>query len=182
MKRILKCALAVPLFLSGVIYALAQDAKPSIPDFSNDPCGNPLVVSTAYILVEGKVLNVIDGETILVELTDKRRKRIKLIGVDAPNRKSSLGTSAKEYLANLVLGKSVGISFVNFEDQRRKQMMAQVSVAGIKEPDVNREMLKAGLARYKTAGSSLDWYLTCHYKRTESEARAAKRGLWASAG
>jgi micrococcal nuclease len=180
MKRILKCALAVTFFLSGGLCALAQDSKPSITDFSNDPCGNPMVVSTAYILVKGKVLEVIDGETLLVELTDKKRKRIKLIGIDAPNLESPSGKSAKEYLANLVLGKTAEIAFINFEHEKRKQITAQVVVAGGQEPDVNREMLKAGLAHYKDAGSSLDWDLTCHYKRAEDEARAAKRGLWAS--
>src|SRR5947207_15840943 len=122
MKRILKCALTITFFLSGGLCALAQDSKPSITDFSNDPCGNPMVVSTAYILEKGKVLDVIDGETLLVELTDKKRKRIKLIGVSAPNSESASGKSAKEYLANLVLGKSVEISFISFEDAKRKQI------------------------------------------------------------
>lgn len=181
MNRILKCALTVTFFLAGGLSAVAQDSKPSIIHFSNDPCGNPMVVSTAYILEKGKVLDVIDGETLVVELSDKKRKRIKLIGVGAPNRESDSGKSAKEYLANLVLGKSVEISFISFEDTKRTQITAQVFVAEGEKPDVNREMLKAGLARYKDAGASSDWYLTCHYKRAEDDARAAKRGLWASA-
>jgi endonuclease YncB( thermonuclease family) len=182
MKRSSKGALRITFFLLGGLCALAQDSKLSITDFSNDPCGNPLTVSTAYILVKGKVLNVIDGETLLVELTDKKRKRIKLIGVVTPNVESASGKSAKEYLANLVLGKPVEISFIGIEDAKRKQITAQVSVEGGTEPDVNRKMLRAGLARYKEAGSSLDWYLTCQYKRAENDARAARRGLWAGAG
>lgn len=180
MKRILKCAFTITFLLSGSLIALAQESKPLI-DFSNDPCGNPLTVSTAYILIKGTVVDVIDGETLLVELTDRKRKRIKLIGIDAPDSKSALGKSSKEYLANLVSGKSVEISFISFEAKKRKQITAMVSVAGGEESDVNRELLKMGLARYKDAGASLDWYLRCHYKRVEDEARAAKRGLWAGA-
>jgi endonuclease YncB( thermonuclease family) len=163
--------------------ALAQDDKRSAPqiDFSKDPCGDPLLVSTGYTLLKGKAIEVIDGDEFVIALPDGQRKRIKLIGVEAPRLKERSGEASRHHLASLILNKEVKIGLTDFEHEKRKQITGLVSVASLSGlSGVNLEQLKAGMARYKRAGASLDWYQDCHYKRAEIEAHAAHRGLWKS--
>ena len=54
-------------------------------------------------IVTGKVIKVADGDTLTL-LTDSNKKiRIRLAGIDAPERKQPFGNSSKEILAKLVL-------------------------------------------------------------------------------
>ena len=56
-------------------------------------------------IVTGKVIKVADGDTLTL-LTDSNKKiRIRLAGIDAPERKQPFGNSAKEILAKLVFQK-----------------------------------------------------------------------------
>jgi endonuclease YncB( thermonuclease family) len=48
-----------------------------------DECGSPLVESMLWISVEGTVIQVIDGDTIIVQTKDNQRKRVNLVAVDA---------------------------------------------------------------------------------------------------
>lgn len=169
------------LLYSGIV--LAQGDKRSAPplDFSNDPCGNPMLVSTAYFSLDGKAIEVINGGAFVIALPDGRRKRVKLISVEAPTLKEKLGEASRRHLARLILNKEVNIGLSDFEHEKRKQITGLVSVADLDGlSGVNLEQLKAGMVRYKQAGGALDWYQDCHYKRAESLARAAHRGLWGS--
>lgn len=56
-----------------------------------------------------KVFRVIDGDT--VELSDKRK--VRLYGVDAPEKKQKYGMEAKEKLEHLALGKRVKIEIMS---------------------------------------------------------------------
>ncbi|MDR2856021.1 MAG: thermonuclease family protein [Methanomicrobiales archaeon] len=51
---------------------------------------------SSVFLFEGKVTHVGDGDTITVELSDKTRERIRLIGIDTPEMDASQN-SAREY-------------------------------------------------------------------------------------
>ena len=59
--------------------------------------------------LEGKVISVTDGDTIKI-LTSKRQQiKVRLYGIDAPEKKQPYGTAAKRYLADLITGKTVQI-------------------------------------------------------------------------
>jgi micrococcal nuclease len=116
---------------------------------------------------EGKVVSVTDGDTIKV-LKDGKQVKIRLASIDCPEKGQPYGQAAKKFTANLVAGKSVIIWPTDTD--RYGRTIAFVFVDGV---DVNKELLKAGLA----------W----HYKRysrdpelakLEFEARAKKVGLW----
>lgn len=59
--------------------------------------------------LEGRVVRVTDGDTITVLDARKVQHRIRLAGIDAPEKKQAFGTRAKENLSYLVFGKTVRV-------------------------------------------------------------------------
>ncbi len=118
--------------------------------------------------VVGKVVKVVDGDTIHV-YNSKDTYKIRLSGIDAPERGQAHGKRAKEYLGQLVQGRQV-IVIVESKD-RYGRFVAKVNC---NSQDVCAQMLKAGYAwHYKQyAGNK-------YYDDLQREARKAKRGLWA---
>lgn len=153
----------------------AQDPKPKVPlDFSNDPCGNPLVESQLWLVVEGSVYQVPDGQTVVVSLKDKRMLRVRIAGISV---KSSDATAAKaKELLSQFLGKPVEI-LVNTDWNDEKQKPSKVTaVVG----DFGYLLLSKGLARYHEPRQyTMSSYSTCQYRQAEAQARTAKLGIWA---
>lgn len=116
----------------------------------------------------GKVVAVTDGDTIGV-LHNGEAERIRLNGIDCPEKGQAFGEKAKQFTSSLVYGKDVTIQVLRKDRHGR-------TVGDVLLPDgtnVSRELVKAGLAW---------WYR--QYSKDESlgvleeEARQAKRGLW----
>ncbi|GGK57111.1 thermonuclease family protein [Rufibacter glacialis] len=116
-----------------------------------------------------KVIAIKDGDTIEL-LKDGKPLRIRLQGVDCPEKNQDFGTRARQFTSDLVFGKSVGLVVHDVDRYGR-------TVGEIILPDgrnLNQELVKNGFAWHYTAYSK-DQELA----RLEAEARAEKRGLWA---
>ena len=112
---------------------------------------------------------VADGDTITVLDSSNNQHKIRLQGIDAPEKGQAFGKASGRFLSGLVAGREVRVAWTKLD--RYGRILGTVFVDG---KDVNLEMLKAGLAwHYKKYDS------TPAYAQAESEARAAKRGLWA---
>jgi len=115
-----------------------------------------------------KCVGVQDGDTITV-LRGGREERLRLNGIDCPEKAQPFGTRAKQFTSSQVFGKSVRV--VSVDVDRYGRTVADVYTA--EGQSVNRELVAAGLAwHYKQY--SKDATLA----RLENEARAARRGLW----
>jgi micrococcal nuclease len=118
----------------------------------------------------GRVVRISDGDTIGV-MHQGREEKIRLHGIDAPERKQPFGIRAKLYSAGLAFEKDVTVKPRGTDRYGR-------TIADVILPDgrnLNREMLKAGFAWWFRRYAPYDEEL----KRLEAEAREAKRGLWA---
>ena len=117
--------------------------------------------------VVGKVVKIVDGDTIHV-LSSKSTYKIRLSGIDAPERGQAQGKRAKEHLTQLVAGKQI-IAIVESKD-RYGRYVAKINC---NSQDVCAQMLKAGYAwHYKQYDNNK------YYAELEQEARKARRGLW----
>lgn len=124
-------------------------------------------VNEPVAAVVGKVVKVVDGDTLHV-YTNKKTYKIRLSGIDAPERGQAYGKRAKEHLEFLVAGKQV-IAIVESKD-RYGRYVASVKV---QSKDVCAEMLTAGYAwHYKQYDNNK------YYDELQREAKKAKRGLW----
>lgn len=118
--------------------------------------------------LQGHCVAVTDGDTIKV-LVNKQEIKIRLFGIDAPEKKQAFGTQAKKYLSSRVFGKMVKLRVTGKD--RYKRSIAWVYVGN---HNINAEIIQAGYA----------WYYQKYAKKYpvlgtyEAQARAAKRGLW----
>ena len=107
--------------------------------------------------------------TIDVLTQDKSTIRLRLNGIDTPERGQPFGNNAKDYLSQTIGGKMVRLT--TYETDRYDRTIADVYLGD--NTFINRELVKRGLA----------W----HYKEysddprlaeNEREARLQKLGLW----
>ena len=131
-------------------------------------CGGQPPASSSSSDLVGRVVKVADGDTITVLDASKTQHKIRLQGIDAPEKGQAFGKVSRQYLAGMVAGREVRVAWQ--KKDRYQRILGTVFVDG---KEANLEMLKAGLAwHYKKYDS------TPAYAQAESEARAAKRGLW----
>ena len=121
----------------------------------------------------GQVIAVTDGDTIIV-LSGQQKRKIRLLGIDAPESKQESGQIARSHLAELILGKQVTVIWAKVD--RYKRLLGVVIVGSV---DANLEQLKSGCAWYYRAyESDIPEIERALYVAAESAAREEKSGLW----
>lgn len=116
----------------------------------------------------GKVIGVTDGDTIKV-LLNKETITIRLEGIDAPESKQSFGNKSKQALSDIVFGMEVTIRKTG--DDRYGRTLGVVIVGDV---DANAKMVEDGWAWHFEKYNDEE-----RLAKLETEAREAKRGLWA---
>ena len=66
----------------------------------------------------GKVVGVSDGDTLTVLTDGRKRIKVRLEGIDAPETGQAFGNNAKQALSELVFGKTVRIVVSTTDDYR----------------------------------------------------------------
>lgn len=126
----------------------------------------------------GKVVAIADGDTLTVLDENKTQHKIRLSGIDAPERAQPFGQRSKEYLSALVFGKMIAVETA--KQDRYKRTLGKIVLDG---RDVNLAMVVTGFAwhykKYEREQSAADRLL---YDDAEKDARLAGRGLWKDAG
>ena len=135
-------------------FVTACDGKPHISPSSSD--------------LVGRVVKVADGDTITILDASKTQHKIRLQGIDAPEKGQAFGKVSRQYLAGMVAGREVRVAW-----QKRDRYQRILGTVFVDGRDINLEMLKAGMAwHYKKYDTNPA------YAKAESEARTARRGLW----
>jgi endonuclease YncB( thermonuclease family) len=120
----------------------------------------------------GKVVKVQDGDTLTV-LVNKAQIRVRLVDIDAPERKQPFYKRSGQSLAQICAGKVAEV--VSNSKDRYNRPLGRVLCVGV---DANSEQVRRGMAwvfvRYAPKGSPL--------YALEREVRGAKRGLWREPG
>ena len=125
-------------------------------------------IADDYII--GKVIKVLDGDTYDLLLEGNRKIRVRMEGIDAPERGMPYYNKAMKYLDNLCKGQTIRVEKTG-DDTRYRRILGLSFLADGRE--LSREMLKAGYAwHYKQYNSDSE------FAALENEARRAKRGLW----
>jgi endonuclease YncB( thermonuclease family)/methylphosphotriester-DNA--protein-cysteine methyltransferase len=172
MKTFTKATSLFSLLVISALFCVAQQTPPR----SQKPSA-VTVSNSVRSVIEGKVTNVHDGDTVTVTDQDNKKTNIRLQGIDAPELKQAFGTAAQENLARMVLGKQVTIYWTKVDKYRR--IVGTIMLDG---RDVNIEQVKAGVAwhfkKYEDEQPAEDRRT---YAAAEEEARAARLGLWSDA-
>lgn len=120
----------------------------------------------------GKVIEVNDGDEITI-FNMNRPVRIRLVGIDAPEKDQAFGEVAKQHLTDLVFDKFVFVEYTGIGE--RTDLIGRVLLNGA---DINAQMIRDGAAWYAPQLSHLTDAETEIYSKSEEAARSEKRGLW----
>ena len=136
-----------------ILFACSSTVK------SNEPKGR----------IEGKVIAIIDGDTYDILIEGNKTLRIRMEGIDAPERGMPYYQVSKKYLGDLCFSKIIQLE-QNDEDSRGRKIAFAYLGDG---RELSHEMVRAGLAwHFKKYNSDQD------LADLEKEAREANRGLW----
>ncbi len=64
-----------------------------------------LTLSALADTLTGKVVKITDGDTLYVLDANYKEHKIRLAGIDAPERKQAYGLASRKHLASIVAGK-----------------------------------------------------------------------------
>jgi micrococcal nuclease len=117
----------------------------------------------------GQIISVLDGDTIEV-LHDNHPERIRLSGIDCPEKGQAFGKRAKQAASQLVFGKEVTLQTHGKDKYGRT--IADVLLAD--GTNVNQTLVKDGWCWWYRKYALGDAVL----ESLEKEAREAKKGLW----
>ena len=119
------------------------------------------LLSHAEILV-GKVVGVSDGDTITVLDATKTEHKVRLMGIDAPEKSQDFGNQSKRALSDYIYQKEVTVEYKKLDKYKRK-----VGKVIMDNQDVCLAMIELGMA----------W----HYKDYEKEQSKLDRDLYSQA-
>lgn len=120
-------------------------------------------------VLKGKVVKISDGDTFTLLVNGKEQVKVRIDGIDAPEKGQAYGNRAKEYLSNLIWGDSITVKVTKTD--RYGRSIGKVSTSTIQ--DVGLEMIKAGYAwQYRDYNNDIS------YTTAENHSRKKLKGLW----
>lgn len=133
--------------------------------------------------INGRVVAVSDGDTVTVLDADRNQHKIRLMGIDAPEKAQAYGQRSKQHLSSLVFGKEVLVEWDKRDRYQRIVGKIFVSPAAcqsyVKSVDAGLEQIRAGLAWwYRQYAKEQAYEDRLSYDAAEAEAHARKLGLW----
>lgn len=114
------------------------------------PLHTPAIADTLV----GKVVAVADGDTVTVLTDEHRQVKVRIAGIDAPEKSQAFGQAAKKAMSDCAFGKQAGVEWKKLDRYRRT--IGKLTVDGV---DCGLRQIELGLA----------W----HYKAYEREQAAA---------
>ena len=121
-----------------------------------------------------KVVRIIDGDTVLISI-DGEDTRVRLIGINTPERDEANGKDATTFIQNLLKGESVYLKY----GTERKDFYGRTLAYLYRAPDglfVNLEIVRQGYGKLETRFTFDHFDLFHNYNE---RAKFTEKGLWA---
>ena len=147
-----------------------------------------IALSSSAKTLQGKVVKVVDGDTITIVDDRSFRYRIRLAGIDTPEKDQPYGKESTKSLRWLVYDKGITVEYSKFDRYGRiigkvlidpQGDMFCFAVDCTRKVDVGLKQISTGMAwhykRYQNEQSKEDRKL---YSSAEREARKGQLGLW----
>lgn len=124
--------------------------------------------------LNGKVVAILDGDTITV-LRDREQTRVRIAGIDAPEKKQAFGQRSKQAMSDCAFGKEVAVEWKKLD--RYGRTIGKVIADGV---DCGLRQVELGMAwHYKVYAKEQSRGDREAYAAAEDQAKADRRGLWA---
>lgn len=164
------------LLLAAINQSLAplsiqtKEVFPATTEFEK-VCGSSSPDDSTWVSIQGKAVEVVGSNAIVVLTASGERKHVSLAGVKDPQT-----IAARALLLGLVLNREVTV-IVNRSNATSEQV---TGIVHAQTRDINRELLAAGAAPYqKPESHTMSDHLACVYRIVEQQAREHRRGMWA---
>ena len=127
----------------------------------------PLVL--AQSILTGKVVAVSDGDTFTLLIEGNRQIKVRLHGIDCPEKSQDFGSRAKQFTSDAIFSSVIKVKVKTTDRYGRTIGIAMQSNGVV----LNEALLSAGLAwHYKQYDNSQE------YAALEEQARLNQLGLW----
>lgn len=124
--------------------------------------------------ISGRVIAIADGDTVTIVDSSNNQFKIRLSGIDAPEKKQEFGNASKNKLSDLIYFKNVLIEF-----DKRDRYNRIIGKITYNNNDIGLLMIKNGMAwhykKYQNEQSKNDQQL---YSEAEINAKKSNIGLW----
>ncbi|HRO42280.1 MAG TPA: thermonuclease family protein [Flavipsychrobacter sp.] len=122
-----------------------------------------------FAQLSGRVVSIFDGDTFTLLTSDKKQIKIRLHGVDCPEKGQPFGQKAKGFVSKRIFSKMVAVS-----PKKKDRYGRTLGLVFIEGECLNEALLKNGFAwHYMRYDKNKLW------SELEAEARRKKIGLWA---
>jgi endonuclease YncB( thermonuclease family) len=131
------------------------------------------VTTVSASTLEGLVVGVTDGDTVTI-LVDRREVKVRVAGIDAPEKKQPFGQRSKQAMSECAYGKPSQVDWDKTD--RYGRTIGKVTVDGV---DCGLRQIELGLAwHYKAYAKEQTLKDREAYGRAEEGAKADRLGLW----
>jgi endonuclease YncB( thermonuclease family) len=121
--------------------------------------------------IQGLVVKIADGDTLTLLTGSNEKIKVRLAGIDTPERKQPFGSEAKQALSKLVFQKKALI-----EVETKDRYGRTVGIVFVDGQNINYELVRQGMAWvYRKYTNDEILY------ELEAQAKTKKTGLWADA-
>ena len=121
--------------------------------------------------IQGLVVKIADGDTLTLLTGSNEKIKVRLAGIDTPERKQPFGSEAKQALSKLVFQKKALI-----EVETKDRYGRTVGIVFVDGQNINYELVRQGMALvYRKYTNDEILY------ELEAQAKTKKTGLWADA-
>jgi micrococcal nuclease len=135
----------------------------------NSRSGNRKANSQNEKAETGKIVGILDGDTYDVLMPGNKTVRVRMEGIDAPEKGMPFYKAAKNYLSSICFGKQVKLKISGKDNHNRTLAFSYLEDGA----ELSHEMLKAGLAwHFKKYNNDSD------LADLQVKARESKIGLW----
>lgn len=131
-----------------------------------------LITISSSSTLSGRVVGIADGDTFTLLTDENLQVKIRLHGIDAPEKGQDFGKRAKQELSTLIFGKTVDVI-----DKGKDRYGRTIGMVFLGEVNINEEMLRRGMAWHY-----LKYDKEARWDELERQARDARSGLWVQPG
>lgn len=124
--------------------------------------------------IEVLVIEIYDGDTILIQEENRNTHKVRLLGIDAPELLQNYGTESKLGLSKEIYGEKVIILF-NGRD-KFKRILGKII---FKNKDINLLQIENGYSwHYENIFNQQSSEDNMVYEKAQAQAKGKKIGLW----
>ena len=135
-----------------------------------------MTVSAHAEIITGRVVGIADGDTLtLLDATNQQHK-IRLAGIDAPEKNQDFGQKSKTSLSAMTFNQPA-----KADCRKRDRFQREICVVFVEGKDVGLEQVRAGMAWwYRQYAKEQTAQERADYEQAELMAKLHRYGLWDS--